>query len=154
MIREGIEKSVFPGMRSEIVVSDGLTIIDDSYNANPGSMKAALDVLSTASHSVKIAVLGDMLELGEDSRFWHKELGRWAAASNISHLIITGEMALTVKEAAYNAGLDIRKITVASNVEGIKDALAMRTLKDAIILVKASRSLKLDRIVAYLKEAA
>lgn len=154
IIREGIEKSVFPGMRSEIVVSDGLTIIDDSYNANPGSMKAALDVLSAASHSVKIAVLGDMLELGEDSRFWHNELGKWAAASNINHLIITGEMAPTVKEAAYNAGLDIRQITIAADLEGIKDALAMRTLKDAIILVKASRSLKLDRIVAYLKEAA
>ena len=154
LIREGIEKAVFPGMRSEIVVSDGLTIIDDSYNANPGSMKAALDILSAASHSVKIAVLGDMLELGEDAQFWHKELGKWAAASNINHLIITGEMALTVKEAAYNAGLDIRQITVAADVEGIKDALSNRTLKDAIILVKASRSLKLDRVVAYLKEAA
>ncbi|HEY9161733.1 MAG TPA: UDP-N-acetylmuramoyl-tripeptide--D-alanyl-D-alanine ligase [Desulfomonilia bacterium] len=154
MIQEGIEKAVFPGMRSEIVVSDGLTIIDDSYNANPGSMKAALDILSTASHSVKIAVLGDMLELGEDALFWHKELGRWAASSNISQLIITGEMALTVKEAAYNAGLDIRRITIAENVEDIKNTLARRSLKDAIILVKASRSLKLDRVVAYLKEAA
>jgi len=154
MIQEGIEKAVFPGMRSEIVVSDGLTIIDDSYNANPGSMKAALDILSTASHSVKIAVLGDMLELGEDALFWHKELGRWAASSNISQLIITGEMALTVKEAAYNAGLDIRRITIAENVEDIKNTLARRSLKDAIILVKATRSLKLDRVVAYLKEAA
>jgi UDP-N-acetylmuramoyl-tripeptide--D-alanyl-D-alanine ligase len=154
LIKEGIEKAVFPGMRSEIVVSEGLTILDDSYNANPGSMKAALDVLSGAPHSVKIAVLGDMLELGEDAQFWHRELGKWAAASNINHLIITGEMASTVKEEAYNAGLDIRQITVAADIEGIKDALSMRTLKDAIILVKASRSLKLDRIVAYLKEAA
>jgi UDP-N-acetylmuramoyl-tripeptide--D-alanyl-D-alanine ligase len=136
------------------VVSDGLTIIDDSYNANPGSMKAALDVLSAAPHLVKIAVLGDMLELGEDAQFWHKELGKWVAEAKINHLIITGEMAWAVKEAAYNAGLDIRQITVADDIEGIKDALSMRTLKDAIILVKASRSLKLDRVVAHLKEAA
>jgi UDP-N-acetylmuramoyl-tripeptide--D-alanyl-D-alanine ligase len=154
LIQEGIEKASFPGMRSEIVVSEGLTIIDDSYNANPGSMKAALDVLSTAPHLVKIAVLGDMLELGEDALFWHRELGKWAAASNINHLIITGAMAWAVKEEAYNAGLDIRQITVAADIDGIKDALSMRTLKDAIILVKASRSLKLDRVVAYLKEAA
>ena len=154
LIQEGIEKASFPGMRSEIVVSEGLTIIDDSYNANPGSMKAALDVLSGAPHSVKIAVLGDMLELGEDAELWHRELGKWVAASNINHLIITGEMASMVKEEAYNAGLDIRQITVAADIDGIKDALSKRTLKDAIILVKASRSLKLDRVVAYLKEAA
>ncbi len=153
-IQAGIENASFPGMRSEIVVSDGLTIIDDSYNANPGSMKAALDVLSAAPHSVKIAVLGDMLELGDDAQFWHKELGKWAAEAKINHLIITGEMSWAVKEAAYNAGLDIRQITVADDIEGIKNALSLRTLKDAIILVKASRSLKLDRVVAHLKEAA
>jgi UDP-N-acetylmuramoyl-tripeptide--D-alanyl-D-alanine ligase len=154
LIKEGIEKASFPGMRSEIVVSEGLTIIDDSYNANPGSMKAALDVLSAAPHSVKIAVLGDMLELGEDALFWHRELGKWAAASNINHLIITGEMAWAVKEEAYKAGLDVRQITVSPDIDGIKDVLSKRAFKDAIILVKASRSLKLDRVVQYLKEAA
>jgi len=153
-IAKGIDKTVFPGMRSEIVVSDGLTIIDDSYNANPGSMKAALELLNSAPHSVKIAVIGDMLELGEDSAYWHGRLGTWIAGIKPDRLIVTGKMADTVKEAAYNAGLEIMRITVAPDIEDIKKALSSINSKDTIVLVKASRSLKLDRVVEFLKEAA
>lgn len=153
-IAAGIEAATFPGMRSEIIVSEELTIIDDSYNANPASMKAALDMLAAAPHAHKIAVLGDMLELGQESERFHTQLGAWVAQTRIDHLVVTGAFAPVVTGAAIAAGMDSRCITIAPVLEDIQAALDQRLKSETIVLVKASRGIKLDRVVGYLKAVA
>jgi UDP-N-acetylmuramoyl-tripeptide--D-alanyl-D-alanine ligase len=154
IIAEGVRNAKFPGMRSEIIVSDHMTIINDCYNANPASMKAALSMLTSSPHSIKVAVLGDMLELGKDTRFWHEELGRWIAQSNIDRLIVIGEMARTVCDQAVSQGMDSSSIHPVENMDDIMALLSDLFDKDAMVLVKASRALKLDQVVTQLKAVA
>ncbi|HOJ13030.1 MAG TPA: UDP-N-acetylmuramoyl-tripeptide--D-alanyl-D-alanine ligase [Deltaproteobacteria bacterium] len=154
VIAEGIRTARFPGMRSEIVISDHLTIINDCYNANPASMKAALSMLAESPHTFKVAVLGDMLELGGDAAFWHEELGRWVAAFGIDRLVCIGEMADVVCSAAVAAGMagrDVFRVHTKSEIlHNLQDVFD----KDAMVLVKASRALELDQVVNQLKQVA
>jgi UDP-N-acetylmuramoyl-tripeptide--D-alanyl-D-alanine ligase len=153
-IEQGIRDAQFPHMRLEITVSDSITIIDDSYNANPGSMKAALQILKDATHANKVAVLGDMLELGNDAPYWHEQLGKWVAASNVGKLILTGEFAKTIADAALSQGMDAESVYLVEDIADIKNMIPQILEKDTIVLVKASRALQLDRVVNFLKEAA
>jgi UDP-N-acetylmuramoyl-tripeptide--D-alanyl-D-alanine ligase len=154
IIAEGVRTAKFPGMRSEIIVSDHITIINDCYNANPASMKAALSMLTSSPHSIKAAVLGDMLELGKDTQFWHEELGRWVAQSGIDRLIVTGEMARFVSDQAAGQGMETSSIRLVENKEEIMTHLSDLFDKDAIVLVKASRAIQLDQVVNELKAVA
>lgn len=154
LIAEGVRRAKFPGMRSEIIVSDHLTIINDCYNANPASMKAALSMLVDAPHSIKIAVLGDMLELGKDSHFWHEELGKWVAQARLDRLICIGEMAKVVCGRASIEGMNSSVIHPVKSQEEIMYNLQDLFDKDAMVLVKASRALKLDQVVNQLKAVA
>ncbi len=153
-IAYGIENAGFPGSRMEVIVSDALTIIDDSYNANPASMKAALDILKDFPHTFKVAVLGDMLELGNDSYYWHEQLGRWVAFSGVDRLIVTGKFADLVTESAISEGMDASSVFKADGIEDVKELMSNTLDKDAVVLVKASRAVQLDRIVGYLKAVA
>lgn len=150
----GIEAATFPGMRSEIIVAETLTIIDDSYNANPGSMQAALDMLKAAPHAHKVAVLGDMLELGPESPHFHAQLGQWVAQARLDRLIVTGAMATVVADAAVGAGMPHSAVTVASDMPAIEATLQTVLTPESCVLVKASRGLKLDRVVTFLKAVA
>ncbi len=154
IIAEGVSQAKFPGMRSEIIVSEHMTIINDCYNANPASMKAALAMLAEAPHTLKVAVLGDMLELGKDSRFWHEELGRWVGEARIDRLICIGEMAQAVCDAAAASGLDPAAIYRVEKMDEILYNMQDLFDRDAMVLVKASRALKLDQVVNQLKAVA
>lgn len=154
LIAEGIRTARFPGMRSEIIISDHISIINDSYNANPASMKAALAMLVSSPHSIKVAVLGDMLELGKDSGFWHEELGKWVAQSHIDRLIVIGEKARIVSDSAVAEGMNFECIHVVSTMSDIVENLQDTLGKDAVVLVKASRALHLDQVVDHLKAVA
>lgn len=154
MIAQGVRQAKFPGMRSEIIVSDHLTIINDCYNANPASMRAALSLLVDSPHSLKVAVLGDMLELGKDAGFWHEELGRWVAQSKIDRLICIGDMARVVCDTAQTEGMDSSAIHPVEKMDEILYNLQDLFDKDAMVLVKASRALKLDQVVNMLKAVA
>ncbi|MEA2101632.1 MAG: UDP-N-acetylmuramoyl-tripeptide--D-alanyl-D-alanine ligase [Thermodesulfobacteriota bacterium] len=150
----GLSRARSPEMRSEIIISENMTIINDSYNASPASMKAGLDMLVNAPQPVKIAVLGDMLELGDESNLWHEKLGMQVAASGIDKLIITGRMANIVAAAAINNGMNSASVHISPSIEQMKPLLVEITHRDAIILVKASRGLHLDEVVTYLKAVA
>jgi UDP-N-acetylmuramoyl-tripeptide--D-alanyl-D-alanine ligase len=91
-IRSGLAKAESVGGRSHLLSLANYTVIDDCYNANPVSMKAALDLLMLAD-TPKSAVLGDMFELGEDSSSMHREVGAYAAGQNIQRLYFIGEQA-------------------------------------------------------------
>ncbi len=153
-IAEGIMNARFPGMRSEIIISDHISIINDSYNANPASMKAALQMLLSSPHSFRIAVLGDMLELGTETVDWHMKLGEWVAQAEIDRFVVTGEMAGIVADAAIAKGMNPMKIYRAQGLQEIINNLSDVLDKDAIILVKASRALHLDEVVTHLKAVA
>lgn len=112
------------------------TLIDDCYNASPESMKAALlafEEIDTGAQ--KIAVLGDMLELGVDSPFWHRQIGRFLRkVPSLDHLILVGELVDWTKKTAP-IGLTVQLV---SNWEQAVDALSKKVTKESMVLVKGS----------------
>ncbi|SMC35572.1 UDP-N-acetylmuramoyl-tripeptide--D-alanyl-D-alanine ligase [Desulfocicer vacuolatum DSM 3385] len=126
----------------------GIKLINDTYNANPGSMAAALDMISHHTGPT-IAVLGDMLELGGKAPILHKEVGQRAAMSGISHLFIHGDMALHVMEGALEKGFPREKIFIGSHPELIKKIIQKLT-PQMRILVKGSRGMRMEHIVTAL----
>ncbi|MDR0888489.1 MAG: UDP-N-acetylmuramoyl-tripeptide--D-alanyl-D-alanine ligase [Coriobacteriales bacterium] len=128
---------------------EGVTIIDDTYNANPDSMRAALDVLAHfPAGRQHIAVLGDMLELGESSRKLHKGIGLHAADTNVDALITIGEQARMIANGAREGGMRDEHIYEAQDVAGALDVLRPFLSADKpVILVKASRGMHLEDVV-------
>ena len=153
-ISRGIMDARFPGMRSEVIVVRGISIINDSYNANPASMKAALQMLVSSPNPYRVAVLGDMLELGGEADHWHTELGKWVAQAGIDKLVVTGEMSRVIADEALRQGMDTQSVHIARNLEEILAHLLDVLDRDAAVLVKASRGLHLDEVVTQLKAVA
>ena len=131
-----------PRHRMEIRHADGITVIDDSYNASPAAVLAALAVLRDAG-TRRVAVIGDMLELGTLSADAHEDVGREAARST-DVLIGVGELARTAVAAARSAGLD-ETYTVADGAEALVLLKRIGRRGDTV-LVKGSHSLALDRL--------
>jgi UDP-N-acetylmuramoyl-tripeptide--D-alanyl-D-alanine ligase len=128
--------------------SDGVTVINDSYNANPDSMRAALTTLAELGRAGRRtwAVLGDMLELGDTAADEHAAIGRFAVQSGVEHLVTIGEYATRITSAAVAAGLPA---TRAVPVTAKADAVAIVTSDlgpGDVVLVKASRGLALDTV--------
>jgi len=129
----------------------GALLLDDTYNASPDSMLAALSLLSEVSGSRKIAVLGDMLELGQYERDSHHMIGTRAA--QVADVILTlGERAHMYAEAARRAETRVPRILEFSESAGVVDWL-QDNLSDAdVALVKGSHGLRMDRIVSALEQ--
>jgi UDP-N-acetylmuramoyl-tripeptide--D-alanyl-D-alanine ligase len=144
-----------PSRRMNIVSGrKGATVIDDSYNASPGSMQAALEVLRLAPEgSVKIAVLGDMLELGDHGQDAHEEIGSLAGES-ADLVIALGQYAPTIVRAAQRAGLSPERALVVETPEQAVAALDPLLSSRARVLVKGSRGMRLERVVEQIKERA
>lgn len=124
----------------------GITIINDCYNANYDSMKAAIEYLGKINANSKIAVLGDMLELGEFSKTLHEKVGEEVARNNIDILITVGEESKKIADKANEGGLQREKIHVcADNNEAIKIIKKIAKKGDAILL-KASNGLNFQEI--------
>jgi UDP-N-acetylmuramoyl-tripeptide--D-alanyl-D-alanine ligase len=124
---------------------DGRILIDDTYNANPSSLAAALDVLSAISTN-KILVLGDMGELGTDAAELHRQAGHDARTKGIDHLYATGDLA---RQAVEAFGADAQFF---ADQEALIAGLESLTGKGDVILVKGSRFMKMDRIIAAISE--
>jgi murE/murF fusion protein len=131
-------------------LKNGALLIDDSYNANPASMRSGIAALASMSpQKKKIMVMGDMLELGQDSRIFHEEIGKYARALNIDLLITYGELAAYAGQAfgenSYMYSMDQQQ------------ALFTRLLSlldpNTIVLVKASNAMHMDQIVTQLCQA-
>ena len=136
-----------PAMRQQIVECGGLTLIDDSYNASPDSVHSAIDVLTTRGNPGKtVAVLADMLELGDFAAKGHFEVGECAKEKGVDLLIAVGELS---KETAAGYGQNARWF--ATNGEASTFLKEILQPGDAV-LVKGSRSMKTDEIAAFLKE--
>lgn len=143
-------------MRQQIYQLSDYTIIDDSYNANPDSMKAGLQVLTEyPGKGRKIAVLGDMLELGEKEVEYHKEIGNFAASCKVDILLTFGELSKEIK-AAYEKADRKEKERKAVHFQDRKEIinyLKQNLQKEDVILCKGSRGMALNQVAeALLKE--
>ncbi len=141
-------------MRMELVPLGGeITLINDAYNANPDSMEMALRTLSEAKGEGRaIAVLGDMLELGEDSVEAHRELGRRAAELSIDLLLAIGEEASVVVGSALQEGLNQERARVVESHSEAASIVRAFAREGDWILVKGSRGMAMERVVEALKE--
>jgi UDP-N-acetylmuramoyl-tripeptide--D-alanyl-D-alanine ligase len=130
---------------------NGSTILDDSYNASAVSTLAALDLLSdTRVEGRKIALLGDMLELGTFSEEAHRRVGR-RAAEIVAYLVVTGELSRLTADEALRCGMHSERIIWADSKAAALDWLRENLGAGDLLLVKASRAIALDEVVAHLR---
>ncbi len=140
--------------RGELVRhASGALLFDDAYNANPSSMRAALETLATLPARRRIAVLGDMLELGAEQERWHRETGA-LVAGRADLLVCVGPRALILGEGAIAAGLPSSAVRSVASAEEAAQLLAGELASGDAVLFKASRAIGLDRAVAVLTERA
>lgn len=148
-ICKGISQVQAVGGRSHIVRMEDKTVIDDCYNANPVSMRSAIDLLNTALGR-KTAVLGDMFELGENSAQMHRDVGRYAVENGVDMLLCVGEKAAHMYDGAmelYDGSQDIRYYATR---EEMLSALPGLLQAGDTILVKASHGMGFDQVVSFL----
>jgi UDP-N-acetylmuramoyl-tripeptide--D-alanyl-D-alanine ligase len=128
---------------------NGALILDDTYNASPESMLAALNLLNDLEGR-KVAVLGDMLELGQYEKRGHEMVGI-RAAEMVDELVTLGGRGRMIAEAALEAGLPVKKITMLDEVEQVIEYLQPIIKPEDVILVKGSNLMRMDRIVTALE---
>ena len=145
MVR-GVENLEATSMRLQVIKKQGLTIINDCYNASPDSMRSSLDVLSAYKNNRKIAILGDMYELGDESEKSHFEVGKYAK-DKVDTLIVIGKYIKNFKDGFNNDNI----IMYNTKEECIKELENIIKLDD-VVLVKASRGVKLEDVVKKLEE--
>jgi UDP-N-acetylmuramoyl-tripeptide--D-alanyl-D-alanine ligase len=152
-IKKGLESVKLISMRLEIIEGKGLTIINDSYNANPASVKAALHILGDIGvNRRKVAVLGEMYELGQRTVDGHREVGEEAAAGKVDILVTVGRLAEDIALGAImtdNPPSEV--VSVTTNAEA-KKYLAKLIQSGDVVLVKGSRGMKMEEIVQGLQE--
>jgi UDP-N-acetylmuramoyl-tripeptide--D-alanyl-D-alanine ligase len=137
--------------RAALVEAGGVTIVDDSYNASPGSVLAALEVLSGIAGR-RIAVLGEMLELGDEHESGHARVGA-AAAPIVDRLVVVGAGASGIGRGARDAGLAADRLIEVEDRNAALAALIDRLGPGDVVLVKASRGIELDLLVDDLRAA-
>ncbi len=144
--RLDVEFSAMRGQRAEL--GSGVLLIDDCYNANPMSMRAAIDDLAATAHrGRRVAVLGDMLELGPRGPALHREIGAHARRAGVEVLVTVGPLAA---EMTTEFGADSRSLPDAASAAAALPA--MLRPGDAVLL-KASRGVGLERVAAALRDA-
>jgi UDP-N-acetylmuramoyl-tripeptide--D-alanyl-D-alanine ligase len=129
----------------------GALILDDTYNASPESMLAALSLLHDLAGR-RVAVLGDMLELGQYEQRGHEMVGI-RAAEVVDELITVGERGKMIAEAALATGLPANKVAAMEQVEQVIEYLKPKIKPEDVILIKGSNLMRMDRIVSALEEA-
>jgi len=148
-IKRGIESASTIAGRSNMIHSNGITIIDDCYNANPVSMKASIDVLSKASGRT-IAVLGDMGELGKDEKALHYQVGEHAAKSSITAVFAAGELSKEIVRALKDNKSE-KDVFWFADKESMTEEIKKYKKEGDTILVKASHFMAFSSVVEVLK---
>jgi len=148
-IKKGLETSVLSEMRMQVfTTSDGITVLNDAYNANPTSMKAALTALSDmAQDKRKAVILGDMLELGNLEAMAHFKIGELVSDIGAELLITVGTRSRRIAEGALSKGMNPNAVIQCQETEEAKKALIENIRPGDIVLVKASRAMELEKVV-------
>ena len=144
VIKSGLEK--VSAVAGRLQFKSGINnsrVIDDTYNANPASLNAALNVLSSCE-GVRYLVLGDMGELGKTAKELHREAGKAAQEAGIDGLYAIGELSLGAAQAFGRGGLHF------NSLDDLIDALSQVLNENAVILIKGSRLMKMEKVVTVL----
>jgi len=136
--------------RLHITEKNGIKVIDDTYNASPDSMRAALDVLAGIRGERHIAILGDMFELGEKEEEYHFQIGEYASHSGVNVVISVGKNARFIAEGARKGGT---KAVHFETKDLLLVVLAQWIRSGDVVLVKGSRGMAMEKIVAQLQKA-
>src|SRR5262249_2044919 len=149
-IQRGLETCQPAKMRLQFWELNGVSVLDDAYNANADSMAAALQTLQELPcKGRRVAVLGDMAELGAHSDAAHEEVGRRAAELGIGQLFVGGKMAPVVARGARGAGLN--RVLEFADVETVAAAVKRFIRAGDVLLLKASRAARLERVAEILR---
>ena len=152
-VREGLQAVRPVPMRMTLERWNGIGIINDAYNANPASMEAALKTLAEMKAGrEKMAVLGDMLELGGESAERHLELGKQAARYRVDRLYLLGKRAPQVKRGALLGGMEKERVTIGKNHRNIARMIHLQAKRGDWLLFKGSRGMKMEKVLESLKE--
>lgn len=139
-IKTAIEGYTPDNNRSQIITKNSNKILLDAYNANPTSMKAALDNLSNLKDEHKVAILGDMFELGESAKQEHLEIANYANNLNIEYIYLVGSN-------FFGAQISSKSIMYYNTFEDLKNKIDFNTIKNSTILIKGSRGMALERLL-------
>ncbi len=151
-IIKGIENFELTKKRMDISqLKSGIKIINDAYNASLESMKASLKYLASFKENRKIAVLGDMLELGEYAKYLHEEVGKLVVENKIDKLITCGENAKYIVKKAEEMGMSYENIHHFDNIEELLNYLKQIATSGDVILFKASNGMKFYEIADKIK---
>ncbi len=150
-IAEGLSDFQPLSQRTQILKTGGITLIFDAYNANPASVEAALDLLAKQAQETgkRIAILGDMFELGDYSETAHHRIGQSVAAHGIDGLIALGQYAETLASGARAGGLPEKAVSVHQDFKGLKTVLNKQIKAGDTLLIKGSRGMKLERLLPF-----
>jgi UDP-N-acetylmuramoyl-tripeptide--D-alanyl-D-alanine ligase len=151
MMAQGFGRFRPAAMRSQVVTHQGIHIINDCYNANPASMQAALLLLAQWNPArERIAVLGDMFELGPESGLMHRDVGQFLATLGLSRLIACGALSRDIAEGARRGGMAGSQIEEVVDAAAAADHLKRIIRQGDVVLVKASRGMKMEQVVQVL----
>jgi UDP-N-acetylmuramoyl-tripeptide--D-alanyl-D-alanine ligase len=153
-IARGLEQFIpVPGRMNVIRTKAGFCVVDDTYNANPGSMRAAIEALKGLRGRHRgFLVFGDMYELGDQSAAMHYRVGVWAAESGVAMLFDVGDFARAVAAGAMEAGM-AREQVVTGTREQIVKALSVHVRSGDWVLVKGSRAMAMETVAAAIVRA-
>ncbi len=130
------------------------TVLIDSYNSSPVAVEGALQTLTAIDGGRKIAVLGDMLELGDSEIHYHSIMGETAAKMGVDALFLFGKLSGAALEGGKRAGMPSSKIFSTGDIEELAASLLAFIRPEDVILVKGSRSMRMERVVEKLREIA
>lgn len=148
-IKSALEAFKSYDKRMQVIEIDGYTIINDTYNASPESMKMAIQTMSMMKgYFQKVAVLGDMLELGEFSEKFHRELANYLKENGIQKVFFFGEFTKSSFEEALKLECDAKHF---DDKKQIADEIKKTIPEGSLILLKGSRKMKMEEIIEYLK---
>jgi UDP-N-acetylmuramoyl-tripeptide--D-alanyl-D-alanine ligase len=152
-IARGLEGAAVPAMRMQMArLANGVTLINDAYNANPSSVEAALVALRRCPGR-SVVVLGDMWELGDEARRAHHTVGERAAALGVHQLVVLGAFAGAMADGARAAGLDADAVQVCGSHAEAAAAVVARWQPGDTVLVKGSRGMHMEEVARLLEGA-
>lgn len=149
-IREGLEAYEAYYGRMEILTEAGVHLINDSYNANPSSLRFAIKTMADLANGRKVAVLGDMFELGERAEELHVEAGRFIASIGVDIIVTVGPLAEKIGEGAVSGGIDPKAVLSFSERRQAIDYLKGELVGGDWVLVKGSRGMAMEEISSEL----
>jgi UDP-N-acetylmuramoyl-tripeptide--D-alanyl-D-alanine ligase len=154
-IRRGLQKAKPFPMRMQLENWKKVGIINDAYNANPASMEAAIKALAAIKcRGEKTAILGDMFELGRQTRRQHLQLGKQVARAGIGRLYLLGAQAKQVRQGALQSGMAAERIVIGKDHADLAKRLRSHVQPGDWLLFKGSRGMKMERALNQLKSGA